>query len=375
MSLLASSASASAGFSVDKPFRIAMVGLGGVAQAHLQALSVLDSVSLVAVCDVDHGVAAAHAKRYGARAYTDYQVLLSEQTALDLVMVLTPASTHRVIVETAARHGLHVFCEKPIAVTQADGEAMVQACERARGGAGVKLFYGSCYRYLPALVKAKALIQSGALGEVQLMTEQVIGGHGKDGYRELAPIHYPLGGPGGPGMGLVDHGVHLIDIFAWLNDAEIVAVHGKGQRSGAPAGSEWLVMQLSNGAMGHLLYNAATYSSFLPNEGMFSGGQGWQADASVAEAGGWENEPGSIAVYGSRGSLRIFHYTNALFLNQGQGMQRVTLTGRAAFGHFATQLEDCAAAIFEDRKPTVSGADGMKALAALLQVYDSGGTA
>lgn len=357
-------------FSQDKPFKIAMIGLGGVAQAHLQALALLDQVCLVAVCDVNAAVVDATAQQCASRGYTDYQVLLDEEETIDLVMVLTPASTHRVIVEAVAARGLHVFCEKPIAVTQADGEALVQACVRARDGRSVKLFYGSCYRYLPAIAKAKALIQSGAIGEVQLMTEQVVGGHGKYGYQELPPIHYPLGGPGGPGMGIVDHGVHLIDIFSWLNDSEIVAVHGKGLRSGEPGGCEWMVMQLANGATGHLLYNAATYSSILPNEGMFSGGQGWLADASVADAGGWESEPGSIAVYGTRGSLRIFHYTNALFLNQGGGAQRIEFTGRAAFGHFATQMEDCVAAIAEDRSPTVTGGDGLRALAAMLKIYE-----
>ena len=184
-------------------------------------------------------------------------------------MVLTPASTHRQIVEAAAGKGIDVFCEKPIAVTVEDAQAMVSACDRA----AVRLFYGSCYRYLPAVIKARKLIQQGAIGQVQLLTEQAIGGHGIDGYQQLAPIHYPIGGPGGPGMGLVDHGVHLIDIFPWLTDSSIVAAHGRGQISGEPAGSEYMAMQLSNGAVGHLLYNAATFSAGLPNEGMFSGGR------------------------------------------------------------------------------------------------------
>jgi len=279
--------------------------------------------------------------------------------------VLTPASTHREIVEAVADQGIHVFCEKPIAVTLGDAQAIVAACKQAK----VKLFYGSCYRYLPAVNKARELIQSGAIGEIQLMTEQLIGGRGKEHYRELPPIHYPLNGPGGPGMGLVDHGIHLIDIFSWLSGAEVVSVQGKGLISGAPASSEFMAMQLANGAMGHLIYNAATYSTGLPNEGMFSGGQAWLTDASVAESGAWETEPGSISVYGSKGSLRIFHYTNALFLNQGEGPRQITLNGRPAFGHFATQLEDCADAIQRDKEPTVTGEDGVRALKALLGVY------
>ena len=348
----------------EKQLAIGIIGLGGVAQAHLQAFESLPNLKIVSVCDVKPEVAYRVADKYQAQAFTEYSDLLTAG-GFDLVVVLTPASTHRDIVKAVASAGFHVFCEKPLAVTLEDGEAMVATCKNE----GVKLFYGSCYRYLPAIVKAKQLIQSGVIGELQLMVEQLIGGHGVQAYTELAPIHYPLGGPGGPGMGIVDHGIHLIDIFSWLNDSDIVSAHGSGHISGAPPSSEYMVMHLANGAIGHLLYNAATYSTSLPNEGMFSGGQAWLTDATVADAGGWENEPGSISVYGTIGSLRIFHYTNALFINTGDGPQQVTLTGRPAFGHFATQLEDCADAIVTDRKPTVTGEDGLRALNALLRVY------
>ena len=243
-------------FSLDKSLSIGVIGLGGVAQAHLQAFELLDHVTIVSVCDVRAEAADSVSARVGATAYTDYKQLLITGD-IDLAMVLTPASTHREIVEAAAKQGIHVFCEKPIAITLEDADAMVAACKQAK----VKLFYGSCYRYLPAIIKAKQLIQSGAIGEIQLMAEQLIGGHGKAGYVELPSIHYPLGGPGGPGMGLVDHGVHLMDVFAWLNDSEIVSAQGKGHVSGEAPSSEFMVMQLANGAKGHLIYHAGTYST------------------------------------------------------------------------------------------------------------------
>jgi predicted dehydrogenase len=347
-----------------KKLNIAIVGLGGVAQAHLQAFDLLPALNIVAVCDVRQEIAKTIGDKYQAEVYTDYCSLI-QAGGMDLVMVLTPASTHREIVEAVAAAGHHVFCEKPLAVSEEDGEAIVAACQKAK----VKLFYGSCYRYLPAVKKAQELIKSGVIGHVQLMTEQVIGGHGLAGYRELAPIHYPIGGPGGPGMGLVDHGVHLIDIFSWFTQSEIISVQGQGQISGAPAASEFMAMTFESGALGHLIYNAATHPTVLPNEGMFSDGQGWLADCSLTHAGLWEQDPGSIAVYGSKGSLRIFHYTNALFLNTGNGPQQIELSGRPAFGHFATQLEDCADAILTDREPTISGKDGLRLLKTLLRVY------
>ena len=345
-------------------FTIGIVGLGGVAQAHLQAIDLLKQVRVVAVCDVQFEQAQAIAAHYKAKPYSDYHQLIADG-GLDLLLVLTPASTHRAIVEAAAAAGLPVFCEKPIAVTLDDAKAMVSSCERAN----INLFYGASYRYLPAIAKAKHLIDAGTIGSVQLMTEQLIGGNGLQQYRELSPIHYPLGGPGGPGMGLVDHGVHLIDIFSWFADSDIVRVQGKGLISGDPPSSEFMIMHFANGAMGHLLYNAASFSTALPNEGMFSGGQGWLADSTITQTGLWERQPGSISVYGDLGSLRIFHYTNALFMNTGNGPQKIPLQGRPAFGHFATQLEECITAIEIKQPPTVSGADGVGALKWLLQVY------
>ena len=343
---------------------VGVIGLGGVAQLHLQAIGTLDCVKLVSVCDVDASALEEVSKSFRAKPYDDYHDLL-QAGGIDLALVLTPAATHREIVEEAARRGINVLCEKPLAPTLEEAEAMLKVCRKE----GVKFFYGSSYRYLPAIRKAYDLIRSGAIGKVQLLTEQLAGGGGVQAYRQLGPAHYPHGGPGGAGMGLMDHGIHLVDIFSWLVGEEIEKVEGQGQISGAPAIPEYMTMVFPGGAVGHLVYNAATFSTVLPNEGMFSNGQGWLADGSIAESGLWQNDPGSISVYGEAGSLRIFHYTNALFLNKGNGPRKLSLKGRPAFGHFATQIEACVAALLEDQNPPVTGEAGLRALKAVLALY------
>lgn len=346
-------------------FRIAIVGLGRVSEVHLRAYEGIEGLEIAAVCDVREEIAETKARRYGARAYTDYAALIAAG-GFDLIMVLTPAASHREIVEAAARAGVHVFCEKPLAVTIADAEAIVRACSDA----GVKLFYGSCYRYLPAVRTARELIRSGAVGDVQLMTEQLIGGAGFAGYKPLGPAHYPHGGPGGADMGLVDHGIHLIDAFSWITGSGIVRVEGRGQISGAPPIGETITLYFESGALGILTYCAATFNATLPNEGIFSEGCGYLSDGSISESGSWESEPGSISVYGTTGSLRILQYANALFVHDAKGLRRIALRGRPAFGHFATQLEDCIAAVRDDRPPSIGGEDGVAALKAMLQVYE-----
>lgn len=349
---------------MGQDFRIGIIGLGGVADAHLSAYRALPQVRIASVCDVREEVARATALLLSANAYTDYLDLLSDG-GLDLVLVLTPASTHRPIVEAVARSGIHVLCEKPLALSLADGQAMADACRLS----GVKLFYGSCYRYLPAVRKAFELIRAGAIGRLILMSEQIVGGAGAAAYRELGPVHYPVGGLGGHGMGLVDHGVHLIDVFSWLAGAPPERVVGSGQIAGAAAQTEYMIMSFPNGATGQLLYNGATFSTTLPNEGLFSGGQGWLVDGALSQAGGWEAEPGAISIYGTEGSMRVFHYANALYLKDRDGQRHIELEGRPAFGHFATQLEDCMDAISKNRAPTVGAQEGIQALRALVAIY------
>lgn len=346
------------------PLPIALIGLGNVAEAHIEAYALTDAVRIAAVCDVRPLAVTRAVERTGARGYSDVGALLAAG-GFELGVVLTPACSHCAIVAAVARAGIHVLCEKPLAVTVEDAQVMLQSCRDA----GVKLFYGSCYRYLPAVVRARELIAANAIGEVQLLCERVLCGQGLEGYRDLGPGRYPAGGPGGSGFGLVDHGVHLIDVFPWMCGSPVVEAHGCGQISGATPRPEHLIMLLANGAEGHLQYCSSTFSTTLPSEGHFSGGRGWTDDGRLTNPGRWEAEPGSIHVYGSRGALRILYYANALYQFDRSGVRQLPLSGRAAPGHFATQIEDCVSSIREGRDPPVPGEAGLAALSALLRAY------
>ena len=100
---------------MDK-IRLGLIGLGAVANAHRAAIRQLETVQLIFVCDVREAHVQRVASDFSGRPYTDYRDLL-DAGGIDLAVILTPASTHRVIVEAAAASGAHVFCEKPLAVT------------------------------------------------------------------------------------------------------------------------------------------------------------------------------------------------------------------------------------------------------------------
>ena len=131
--------------------RVGLVGTGVIAQVmHLHYLAELaDRFEVAAVCDLDGESARACAERYGIpAAFTDWRELVAHP--LDAVMVLTSGS-HAPIAEAAARAGRHVFVEKPMCYSAAEGQAMVAAAEAA----GVILMVGYPKRYDPAFARMR----------------------------------------------------------------------------------------------------------------------------------------------------------------------------------------------------------------------------
>jgi predicted dehydrogenase len=347
--------------------QVAVLGLGNVAEPHLTAYQALEHVHVVGVVEPRLERRAQIAADYGVRAYPTCAALFAACQP-HIVCILTPAQTHRALTEQCAASGVHVLCEKPMAVTLEDALAMRRACDEA----GVNFFYGSSYRYLPAVRAAKALIQSGTIGAVRLIVEQSLGGAGAQAYRELSATHYPEGGPGGGGYGLVDHGIHMLDVFPWLCDTSISTVFGRGDRTGNPARPEFALLNLANGATGALLYDGSTRPAQLPGEGVFSSGQQWlEGRGWMGDSNAWDSQAGSIQVYGSEGTLRLFHYANKLYVNRDGSFREHPLPHGTTPWHFGFQLEDFWKSLQRKQAPPISAADGIRALAALLAIYKS----
>ena len=346
--------------------RVGLVGLGGVAIGHLEGYREVEDITVVAGADIAAARAKEVAAKYGFTPYTDYRAML-DQERLDIVAVLSTVATHREITEAAADRGINVLCEKPIALRVDDADHMIAHCD-ARG---VKLFYAASYRFLPPILKARELISSGALGDVQLIMESLLGGQGVEGYQPMSFAHYPEGGPGGSGWGLMDHGIHLVDIFSWLAMSPVTSVRGRGQISGRAPETEFLLMHFENGAVGHLLYQNASWSADLPNEGLFSWGPEWdelvQSEPGAPRGGRWQEQPGNIRVYGTQGSLRIFHYANKIFLRNRSGLRELKLADRAMPAQFGAEMASFARSVRLDQPPEVPASVGREALRIVLE--------
>lgn len=147
---------------------VALIGTGFMGKCHAMAYGAVRAaygdmpvIDRVALCDVDAAHAAACASAFGfARSTTDWRSLLADP-AIDLISITSPNGLHREMAVAALEAGKHVWCEKPMALTLADAEAMAAAAGRAAGKA-TALGYG--YLQNPALQEARRLIAEGVIG-------------------------------------------------------------------------------------------------------------------------------------------------------------------------------------------------------------------
>src|SRR5579883_2961795 len=123
-----------------------------------------DRVALVAAADVDEAAARAAAAPWGADAYTNGHALLARPD-IDMVLIATPEAWHREWTEAAA--GRHVLCEKPMATTAADADAMIDACRRA----GVHLMIAHSRRFMMRYMQMRRAVDRGEVGAVLLVRE------------------------------------------------------------------------------------------------------------------------------------------------------------------------------------------------------------
>lgn len=142
---------------------IGLIGCGNISRSHLRGyLAVPDQATVTAVADVDLETAAERARQAGgAQVFPSYERLLKE-ASVDAVDICLPHHLHADAIITAARAGKHILCEKPLCLTLDEAERIAAAV----GAAGVTLMCAHSQLTLPAVIHARELIDSGALGRV-----------------------------------------------------------------------------------------------------------------------------------------------------------------------------------------------------------------
>lgn len=203
------------------------MGCGAVAEyGHFPALVSTPGLELAAILDPSPARLQLIGDHFGvANRFTDQNAFLD--SGLDAVVVASSAGAHKQNVLGAARRGIDILCEKPLALTDEDAEEMIAATEQA----GVLLATGFVYRFSPVALQIKDWIKQGIVGEIRSL--RLIYDWDLHGQWEQDANGKWIESPrwrgrmleGGP---MVDCGVHQIDLARWWLGQEVVASTGNG---------------------------------------------------------------------------------------------------------------------------------------------------
>ncbi len=192
----------------DRKIRIAIVGCGRISKRHFDAIDAhADDLELVSVCDADPSVLAAHDEKYNVPMYLQLNEMI-ENEELDLVVLCTPSGLHARQAELAAKHGINVITEKPMATNWQDGLRMVKACDDAR----VRLFVVKQNRRNNTLRRLKQTIEKGRFGRIYMVNINVFWTRPQE-YYDSAKWRGTWEFDGGAFMNQASHYVDLLD---WL---------------------------------------------------------------------------------------------------------------------------------------------------------------
>lgn len=202
------------------PSRVGVVGCGAIAFEHLAFLGPSPLTSLVAVCDTSAASARFAAERYGAGSWFTSLDEMLEQTAPEVVHVLTPPHTHAGIAARCASAGAHVICEKPIAPTTAALDEMLAVA----ASADRRLMESQNLRYNDPVLEIRAAATAGDLGDVREVDVMLSLDLVSSRFGDLN-----LSGPGAdlPGGAVHDFLPHLAYLFLLMADQPVDDVTGR----------------------------------------------------------------------------------------------------------------------------------------------------
>ncbi|MEK5176124.1 Gfo/Idh/MocA family oxidoreductase [Heyndrickxia sp. FSL W8-0496] len=331
-----------------KKLRVGVIGCGSIAQhRHLPEYRINKNVELTAVCDIHKDRADAIAKQYGVAAFTSFEELINSGI-VDAVSVCTSNDLHAPVTIAALDAGIHVLCEKPIATSKQDAEAMIAAVERS----GKKLMIAHNQRFVPSHIKARQLIQMGEIGKIYSF--RTVFGHG-------GPENWSVEGKGGwffqkekafvGAMG--DLGVHKTDLLRYLLGEEIVEVGSFVETSAKDFANvddnAVCILKTESGIIGTLAASW-TYVS---------------------------KEDNSTIIYGEKAILRLEDDPiHPLIVQYANGEVVKYELGKIQSNHGEGQnqshiIEKFVESIILDQEPPISGKEGLKALKVILAALES----
>lgn len=200
-----------------KKLGIAMVGYGGIGRVHVMAYRAIpfhyglpaNTIDIVGVATTRPETAQAAAREIGCEVWaTDFRKLLARDD-VDVVDCCVPNYKHEEIVVAAAQAGKHIYCEKPLAMDVAEGQRMVSAAVKA----GVKTQMTFNFRFIPAITRARQMVEEGFLGRVFSFRGRY---HRSSYISPDKPLSWRLRKEISGGGALFDLGSHVLDLIYYL---------------------------------------------------------------------------------------------------------------------------------------------------------------
>lgn len=193
--------------------KVGIVGSGFAAGMHAESFARIPNCEMLAVASPNLHHAVDFAKRHDIpRAMTNFRELLKLEE-IDVISVAVPNDLHAEVTIAAAEAGKHVICETPLATSIEEADAMIAAC----GEAGVQLMYVEQHCFAPKYVRARELVESGALGAIYLVKQKT------EHSGPQSPWYWDVDRSGGGAF--MNLGCHGITFARWiLNDAAITYV-------------------------------------------------------------------------------------------------------------------------------------------------------
>jgi UDP-N-acetyl-2-amino-2-deoxyglucuronate dehydrogenase len=344
--------------------RTALIGCGKVGSIHAEALRSLPESNFVAACDAFPGRAEAFATRYGVRPFTDLAAMLDASKA-EALLVATPHPLHAEASIVAARAGVHVLVEKPMAATLRDCDAMLAASQTAR----VKLGVISQRRFFEPVQRIKAAIIAGKIGKPALGVFSMFSWRDPAYYRS-DPWRGRWDAEGG-GV-LVNQSPHQLDLLRWfLGDVEEINGYWANLNHPEVEVDDTAVasIRFKNGGLGSIV------TSVSQRPGLFTK---VHVHGSNGASIGVETDRGATFIAGV--SAIAEPPLNDLWTIPGEEhlLASFEAEDRARFAridatthYHALQIQDFLRAILDDRPPLVTGEDGREVVAMFTAIYRS----
>ncbi len=344
-----------------KKLRCGAIGIGGIWRfAHASALTANPDVEVVALCDIDRKKAQAYADEHGniAHVFEDYRDLL--KLDLDFVDICTPNVWHSTMAVDALKKGLHVFCEKPDAVSVAEAKKMQSAAEKS--GKTLMVMRNNRFRWDARYLHR--YITEGHMGEIYTGRCGWIRRRGIPGRGGWFTTKALSGG--GP---LIDLGVHIIDMTMWLMGSPTpVAVTGCTYRkfADAPAISDSI----------HSSFGEAQAEGTFDVEDLATGFIRFENGASLQIEFSWasniEREMNFSELRGTKAGARIGMGDLAIFTEQAGGLVDLNPKGpRKEPSHHGMNLQHFVDVLQKRAKPIFTPEQGVNMIKILEAMYKS----